>query len=324
MLARLLFSLSLFLLSACAPFIPAQPPSVRQDEVHAHGATTLEFSPGGDYLVSGGNFGEIIVWRMPKLQRMNEFVLHRGNQVRGLVWINEHVLISAGEDGALVSVDIRNGVQQKVDTDGEFTALAYSPQLRLLFTGNAAGELVARELADNLPVRAQRSLGARINAIAVDVHGRIALAVADQRVLLGDGQLERLRPLSSPQREVLSLDFSPDGNTLAGGTWFKLVQWDLESGTMRTGDTEHAGEVISLAYAPDGAHIATIGRETDAQVRWIDSAKGTVERRMAPHDLCGYAVRVSPDGRFVATASEDESVRLYDLAIPYEPVISRQ
>ncbi len=128
-----------------------------------------------------------------------------------------------------------------------------------------------------------------------------------------------MQRLDAGDRNALSLRFSPDGKTLAAGTWFKLVEWDLATGQRKIIDTEHNGAIIAIDYSPDGTQLISLGRHTDANLRLVNSETGTVQRRLAAHGLCGWYVRYSPDGRYIASASEDESIRLYDVDKPITP-----
>jgi WD40 repeat protein len=84
--------------------------------------------------------------------------------------------------------------------------------------------------------------------------------------------------------------------------------------------SDHWGVPISLDYTPDGRFLATIGRHTDSEIYLVDPETGNSERHLLRHQLCGAAVRISPNGKFLASASDDASIRLYDLAAPYRPV----
>ena len=55
--------------------------------------------------------------------------------------------------------------------------------------------------------------------------------------------------------------------------------------------------------------------------RLIDAGSNRVLRRFQAHELCGWQVRFSPDGRFAASAAEDGSIHIYDLSQPYRPVV---
>jgi WD40 repeat protein len=51
-------------------------------------------------------------------------------------------------------------------------------------------------------------------------------------------------------------------------------------------------------------------------VQILDTASGAPLVRFQSHDLCGAYVRLSPDERFLATTSDDATVRVWDLAEP--------
>jgi WD40 repeat protein len=51
-------------------------------------------------------------------------------------------------------------------------------------------------------------------------------------------------------------------------------------------------------------------------VLFLDPLSGKTNARYQQHDLCGVAVNVSPDGRYLATTSDDASVRIWKLSTP--------
>ena len=93
----------------------------------------------------------------------------------------------------------------------------------------------------------------------------------------------------------------------------------MATGRLRVQQTEHWGAVTSIDYHPDGQRLISLGRHTDANLRLVTADAGKVLRRLQGHRLCGAAVRISPDGRYVASGSDDESIRFYDLSKPYRP-----
>jgi WD40 repeat protein len=48
-------------------------------------------------------------------------------------------------------------------------------------------------------------------------------------------------------------------------------------------------------------------------VYFLDPASGALLRSFRQHDLCGGDISVSADGRYLATTSDDASVRIWKL-----------
>ena len=95
-----------------------------------------------------------------------------------------------------------------------------------------------------------------------------------------------------------------------------MFRWDLQTGALTSLPTEHHGLIRSLQMSPDGAYIASISRQTDSNVLFLDPNKGEVTRRFDKHDLCGAYVAVSPDGQFLASTSDDATIKLWNLNAP--------
>ena len=111
---------------------------------------------------------------------------------------------------------------------------------------------------------------------------------------------------------VWTLEFTPDGERLSGAGWFKVFHWDLASGEITVLETPHYGLISGMSYLNDNRTLATISRQTDSQVFFLDADTGVETARFQPHDLCGSNVSLSRDGRFLASTSDDASVRIWD------------
>jgi WD40 repeat protein len=305
------------LLLACAGG-RTQPPDLVLERVHPSGAHFIAFDPDGARLASGGLHGDIHLWRVADGARLATLRPHRG-AIRGLIWLDDLRLVSAGNDG-VIRVN-RLGQSQPLAIRQWMPVTAIAPGV------DGASLLVAgrdRLLQLQLPsLQTQRDarMDTDIVSLASDpAHRRHALALADGRVLLLDANLNPLRELTRASRQPTALRFSAGGDMLLGGSWLRLLVWDLPSGALEERRTEHLGKLASVDVSPDGRYLMSLGRITDSAVRLVDRRSNAVVRRYHAHALCGRTVRFSPDGVHAASAAEDGSIHLYDLRSPYRPV----
>ena len=84
--------------------------------------------------------------------------------------------------------------------------------------------------------------------------------------------------LRGPAGEVDALAFSPDGATLASGTWDEVTLWGVETGQHLSTLKGHEHRIFSLAFSPDGTTLAS-GAEDDTAKLWDVSTEETTSLR---------------------------------------------
>jgi WD40 repeat protein len=304
---------SVLLLAACSNLMKAQAPTHRFDNAHLFGATALAFSADGKILASGGLKGEIALWRVGELP-VARFNAHRDG-VRALHFLDANRLASVGDDGRIVLWDWRS--QRMLIEQQSSPVTAMGAMRDMLITGHADGRVCEWRAVDLQPVH-ELQLSASIRSLAVHAH-TLAIATDNGSLTLFSSDLQMLREMQTHGSTAHDVHFSPDGKWLAAAGWLRIFIWNVESGERRSIATEHNGLLASIDFSPDGGRLVSLGRHTDSAIRVWDANTMSVERRYQVHELCGAMVRFSPDGRYLASASDDESVLLYDLHLPYNP-----
>lgn len=117
-----------------------------------------------------------------------------------------------------------------------------------------------------------------------------------------------------PEGMIFAVAWSPDGTSIASGSWDKTVQvWEASNGRRIWIYRSHLTSVPALAWSPDGRCIASAS--VDGTVRVWEATTGRNIQTFDGHHSYVYAVTWSPDGRRIASGGNDRKVHIWDAVI---------
>lgn len=195
--------------------------------------------------------------------------------------------------------------------DGSVTALAFSPDGKLLVTGSADKTILIWNTASWTNSKPLAGHTNDVNSIAFLSSGSRFYSGGDFYVRSWNLKGEQLDAYRGPTTYVWSVAVKPDSSQWVAGSFEKNAKLFDYKTVKITNLQAHAKSTLAVAYSPNGKYLAT--GSLDETIYLWDTNNYKVTDTLKGHGGNIYCVTFSPDGKFLASASNDNTVRLWDL-----------
>jgi WD40 repeat protein len=147
---------------------------------------------------------------------------------------------------------------------------------------------------------------------------------------INNEQIEPCIILSGHKHKVNSVDYSQDGRYLISAGWDNtVIKWDLENSGTKVVLRGHTDNIWDCTISADGRFIGSASMDNSFIIWDFESGRQVFRYKIEPSSIINrgvipeldskfpnsvYDIEFSPDNKFIAIASADHLVRIFDLS----------
>ncbi|MEH2202506.1 MAG: hypothetical protein V7K53_00290 [Nostoc sp.] len=288
-------------------------------EGHSDNVTSVSFSPDGKMIASGSADGMVIIWSRDGT-KIKDFKAHE-KKITSLGFSpNSQKILSGSEDKTLKLWSLKG---QKIATfkghEDEITSFSFSPDGQKMISGSKDETLKLWNL-DGKEITTFRGHKESINSINFSSDSKVIASISNEMMKLWSLDGKEIKTLNQGGNRV---NFSPDGKTIVvqdanyitlrrrDGSFIKSFSSSYSNSQKQSLVLSHDGQTIysSSIYQTILNRLRYI---LNASILKIDTGN-KINFYFTGHRNEVTSVSLSPDGKMLASGSEDKTVKLWSL-----------
>ncbi len=278
---------------------------VSEDDV-IHSVT---ISPDGKYVVTTSG-RTIKIWNLADKQCVKTFNGHTDTVSYAAFTLDGKRVMSTSMDMTMRLWDFEkdDDCQTLSDNMGWVYYATFSPDNKLIATASMDRMVGVWDASSGQCIYKFAGHSEQVNYVAFSPDGiHLASASKDHTIIIWNIEKESYEHILLEHGDnVAALSYSPDGNYLVSSSWDKTIKiWDVHTGKC-INTFAYGGWTVS--YSPDGERIIVANG-----CIVLDAKTGDVIKRLEGHRGIVYSAFFSFDGRMAVSASDDRTVRIWDV-----------
>ncbi|MCG9129423.1 T9SS type A sorting domain-containing protein [Candidatus Poribacteria bacterium] len=291
---------------------------------YPYGINEIALSPDGKYIAIEDSKGVFLLYDINLNEKIVEYPGHKENRIRSITFSPDGKTLASGGEDELFLWDTLTG-ERKLAIAGHSNGcigLTFSPDGNILATGSYEQiNLWNLSLGTQQGMFYINEFYDRFETVAFSKDGNILVSQNGRYIHLWDiplnthlGVLTVNGGINKNSSAFLAgLEFSPDGELLAGGNEFNTAVHIWYKGrTHIDAFIGHTAGVTSVKFSPNGTILASASN--DKTVRIWDVSTGSNINTLNGHLDRVHCVDFNEDGSILASCSKDNSIILWDMS----------
>eukprot|EP01031_Cornospumella_fuschlensis_P028059 gene28059-33878_t len=293
---------------------------------HQDAVSSVNLSPDGMKVASGSTNNLSFIWN-PMSGEVSRTLI--GEKV---YWhAAEDIIATLSSEGIRIWNMMEEDIKLFIQTDRHLVVLSWHPKQRILAAGDDNHNIHIWNANTGKVIRVLEGHTGRINALSWNHHGsKLASSSSDESMKLWDvdgissaNDNAYLAALSfcGHQEKITSITSNADNSEIVSASQDgSVLVWRSKTGdclkTLLTGQDA----VTTVRWSSAGDHVAAGG--LDKAIRVWNSSSGDLEKTLLGHQDCVTCLSWHPaEGNCLASASLDETIRIWDVAVQTDAAV---